>query len=584
MYQYYARQQGFSLVEAIIVSALSVLVFVALFAAFQHSLKLSTYSRIKLSALSVANERMEYFRSLPYTDVGTVSGIPSGTIPQNSVISLNGINFQERVLVEYVDDEADGLGALDSNGIVSDYKRLKLEYTWTIGADTNRIELVSNIVPRSVETTAGGGTVRINVLNSDSTLLPGASVRLINNTVGPIDVTKFTDASGAALFSGAPAGSDYEVVVTASIGGHDYSTAQTYQATLANPNPIVSPFAVLEADVSTLTFQIGELSDLNIYTRSAISEGSSVEEFTNLLAVDSSTAVEAVGGKLVLQNTVGVYETNGTAYLGPIAPAPLLEWQTLRVAATLPTNTSHQVQFFTGVVGGPYTLIPNSDLPGNTIGFTDTIVDITQLDPTMYPSVFVGITLRTTNTSVTPALDEIGVYYRKSETGLGVAFDIRGDKTIGTDSGSSPIYKYTNSLITNGSGEITISDLEFDAYTLSGFGGRDIASACPDHPFVQPAGVDSELELVLVGNAASTLRVSVTDSLGRVIPGASVNLTRSGYGVTVLTNSCGQAFFTGGVSDNNDYTIAVTATGYNSESISAFEIAGDTKTSITLTE
>jgi len=73
---------------------------------------------------------MEYFRSLPYNDVGVIAGFPAGTIPQNSTLNLNGINFSERVLVEYVDDDADGSTGADTNGIILDYKQIKLEYEW----------------------------------------------------------------------------------------------------------------------------------------------------------------------------------------------------------------------------------------------------------------------------------------------------------------------------------------------------------------------------------------------------------------------------------------------------------------------
>jgi len=91
MFNSSSSKKGFSLVEAIIVAALATIVFGALFSSFQYSLKLVNNSRAKLSALSVANDRMEYFRSLPYDSVGVVAGYPTGTIPQNSTTTLNGI-------------------------------------------------------------------------------------------------------------------------------------------------------------------------------------------------------------------------------------------------------------------------------------------------------------------------------------------------------------------------------------------------------------------------------------------------------------------------------------------------------------
>jgi len=578
------KNAGFTLVELIIVSALSVIIFGALFGSLKYSLDLVSASRAKLSALAVANDRMEYFRSLPYNDIGTILGIPPGTIPQNSTTSLNGIEFTEKVLVEYVDDAADGQGAADANGIPSDYKRVKLMYTWEIRGETYNIISVSDIMPRSVETTAGGGTVRINVIDANSALLQGATVRLFNDGLVPqIDVTRVTDASGAALFSGAPAGSDYQVEVTANIGGHVYSTDKTYIATTSNPNPLVAPFSVLESDVSTLTFQISELSDLDIVTRSVVNENVFQETFADLLAVASSSQV-AAGGDLVLMDNFGVYETSGFAYLGPITPTPLQAWQVVRVAADIPANTLYRVQFYTGATPGPFTLIPDGDLPGNATGFSDTIFDISALDPITYPTIYVGITLETTNSSVTPELDEVSVFYRESENVLSnTAFSIRGNKIIGTDAAMQPIYKYSVSTSTDASGELTVVDLESDTYTLN-FGGYDIARSCPAHPYVHRGGEHGKTELLLVADTANTVRVSVFDTLGRAIPGAAVHITRAGYNTTILTDVCGQAFFTGGVTPDSDYTIGVSATGYVSYNASSFTVGGDTVTTVILSQ
>lgn len=125
-------------------------------------------------------------------------------------------------------------------------------------------------------------------------------------------MTQFTDASGAALFN-VPADSGYQVEVTANLFGEQYSTDATYEATTSNPNPVVAPFTVLESDVSTLTFQIGELSDLTIKTYSDVTEGQFNETFDDLLAVASSSGVVG-NGDLELFDTAGVYETSGYVF------------------------------------------------------------------------------------------------------------------------------------------------------------------------------------------------------------------------------------------------------------------------------
>lgn len=585
MYASVKNKQGFSLVEVIIVSALSAAIFGALLGSFFYTLRVVNLSEAKLSAQSLANDRMEFFRSLPYDDVGTIAGIPSGTIPQNSTTSLNGIEFAERVLVEYVDDNADGFGPADSNGILSDYKRLKLEYTWEIRGQVGSIALISNIVPRSIETTAGGGSVRINVIDSESNLLPGAEVRLFNTTGVPIDVSRFTDATGAALFSGAPAASNYEVVVTADISGSQYSSARTYQATTTNPTPAVAPFSVLEADISTLTFQIGELSDLSITTLSDIAEGSLIEPFTDLSAVASSSDVAAFGGDLQLENTLGVYASNGVAYLGPIAPSPLLSWESLTVSGDNALFGSYRVQLFTSLAPmGPFTLIPDGDMPGNSIGFSDILTDISDLDAGTYPSIYVGVSLETTDTSSTPEVNEVAVYYRQDQTVLpSVDLSVTGNKVIGTSTSSSPIYKVSTTTTADSSGEIDLTDVEFDTYTFA-VAGYDIATACGGYPFLQRAGFDGESALVLVGDQADTLRVEVLDTSGRYIPGVTVNLNRAGYDVSIDTNTCGQAFFSGGVGSFNDYQLVVSAIGYTSEVVDPLEIIDDVKLVVVLSE
>ncbi len=586
MMKYHTQQSGFSFVEAIVVAALSALIFGALFSSFQYSLQLVNNSRAKLTAQSVANDRMEYFRSLPYDEVGVVAGFPAGLIPQTSTTTLNGIVFAERVRVDYVDDDADGVGILDSNAITTDYKQVRLEYVWWIGNATSSIVLISNIVPRSIETNVGGGTARINVLDADSTLLPGATVRLFgSSSTFPYDVTNITDATGAAIFA-VPADSGYSVEVSANISGNQYSFDGTYEATTTNPNPSSAPFAVLESDVSTVTFQIGELSDLDITAYSTIIEGSVVEEFSDLSGVASSTDVDTALNSLVLADTLGVYRNYGAAYLNTILPPSLLGWEAVRVAVDLPSvDTTHLVQFFTGSSTSSYTLIPDGDLPGNSVGFVQSVIDISTLDISTYPEIVIGLTLQTSDTSETPAIEEVLVFYRESESPRASAtLDITSTKTIGTSSSSAPIYKYTNTITTDGSGSVDLSDMEFGEYTLRPVGSFDIAMSCPGHPIVHQAGEETDVEVVLVSNALTTLRVHVVDGLGRSIPGVDVNLSRAGYDVTLQTNSCGQVFFTGGVSDNSDYTLTSSATGYSDDIQSSFAVSGDTVVSVTLME
>ncbi len=580
----HTNRSGFSFIEALIVAAVGVTIFAGLFGTFTYTFELFAHAKAKTTAVTIANQKMEYFRSLPYSEVGTIAGIPPGTIPQHSSTTMNKIVFDERVLVEYVDDPADGLltaTTTDSNGIPADYKRAKIEISWTLKGQTRSIFLTSNIVPRSIETTDGGGTVRVNVLDADSTPLVGAFVQLVNNTTTTtIDVTKSTDSSGAALFSGAPAASNYEVIVTAP----GYSTDRTYQATTSNPNPITAPFAVLEADISTVTFQIGELSDMDITTYSTVTDSESREEFFGAGQVASSTGTEVASGVLRLAQTAGVYTSFGEAVLLPVTPSPLEAWGALTLAAATPSGTSYKVQVGT-VSSSTFTLVPDSDLPGNSTGFSESLIDISTIDAGTYPALAVRFQFETTDTSASPSIDEIAFYYREAATvRSGVALSLRGNKVIGSTLAAAPIYKTTLLGTTDGSGELSFSDVEFDVYAVTIPGGLVVSSACPAVPLPHQAGIPSSLTLVLRNYVQPSLRTTVLTASGEPIPGASVTLSRSGFSETASTNLCGQTFMFSGVVMQSDYSLTVSKPGFTTQNLSTVEVATTSDITITLEE
>jgi hypothetical protein len=580
----HTKQSGLLFIELIIVSAISVIIFGALFLAFQFTLELVATTRTKLSATSLANERMEFFRSLPYVDVGTQTGIISGPVANNQVLTLNGIEFTERIVIDYVDGLGDGVGAADLNGITNDYKRVKLSYTWEVNQRLRELSIVSDIMPRGIETDVGGGSIRINVLDPLFQPLPGATVEISNaSATAPLFESRVSNLSGEVLLSAVPADSDYELRVTGPISGVDYSVDSTYLVTAENVTPVRAPFAVTEGGISTLTFTIGELSDLDLQIYSSLITSSTTELFTDQSGIASSTGSTTVqAGELRLDDTSGVYELGGMIFLNAATPATLERWELIRVDADVPINTDYQIQVYTGDAVTGYTLVPDSEMPGNSAGFTDTLINVQDVDAVLYPSLVVGVSLSTTDTAVTPSVSEVAVYWRSNSSAhTGLTLDVQGDKIIGARSDSSVIYKTISTVTLNGAGSVSLPDTEFDWYTLSLASGLDVAMACPAYPILHQAGVDSLTELVYVVDAEDTLRVVVQDSLGRAIPGAAVQLELGVYDETQTTGACGQIFFTGGLTEA-DYELTVSSPGYSTQVIDPQSIAGDTLVVITL--
>lgn len=575
------QQSGFSLVEVVVVSAVALMVFGGLFASIQFSLDLVGNARARLSAVSLANDRLEAIRSLSYSAIGTVAGFPAGLIPQTSTTSLNGIEFQERVIIEYVDDPADTdpITGLDSNGITTDYKRVKVEYSWSLRGATSSVFLTSNIAPRSIETNVGGGTARINVRDATSSPLPGIVVRLTNDTgTTTYDVTRFTNATGEALFV-APAAASYEVQVGGSFG---YTLDRTYAPTTTLPVPSSPPFAILEADVSTLFFQIDRVSNIGVEVVSDWQWQQWRETFVSTTTFATSSDVTVSGGKLqLLPVGGGIYSAMGTVQLVNLNPAAIAQWETATLAATTPAGTSYRIQFYTGTT--PATLIPDVDLPGNSIGFTSNQIDLSTLAVSSYPNLTVGIILETSDSVLTPQIDEVSIFYTEmTNLALGEVVTLRNNKTIGFDAATAPIYKFSTSAVTDGSGSISVREVEWGEYEIA-VAGHDVAQTCPNYPFTVSPGSSATATISIVPDRTHTFRLLVVDPYGQPYPGSLVTLQRPGFSSTATTSPCGQVFFSEpGLITGSDYTVEIATVGYADITLNPVAITGDTYDTVTL--
>jgi len=576
-------QSGFSLVEILVVIALTVTIFVAVFTALQYSLQLIANSQARMSAMSLATNRIEFLRSLSYYDVGTVGGPVFGSIPNTSLLTLNGITFTENVRVHFVLDPADDAGG---DPIINDYKKVEVEIEWTIHGVTDSVVFTSNIVPVSVESAEGYGAVKVEVRDESTGLpMPGATVRITNDTTFPTtDFEVITGASGVALVA-VLAGSDYHASATAP----GYSADMTYRVTGANPNPSPNSFLVLEALIADRPFRIGELSDIGMAVYSDITDVAVTESFIDSsgIAVNTDVAVNVVNETLELAGAPGSYVASGNAQLLRILPASLERWETAVIVGDAPVGTQYSVQFYTGDCAVSCVLVNDTDLPGNSSGLTDRFIDLSNLDVNGYPDITVQINLQG-DTVETPSVDDVAIYYRSTETPrVGTDLDIHGDKIIGTPD----VYKASTTVTTDVSGEVAMTDIEFDQYTIASpltptrvCGDVTVDEAVLDVNFTHQPGVNTGLELVLEATPSHTLRSIVYTDTGLPLPGATVLLERSGFSESVTTDSCGQAFIANTDGAEADYTVTVSRAGYADVVNNDFSIDGDTRLRVIVNE
>jgi prepilin-type N-terminal cleavage/methylation domain-containing protein len=259
------KNSGFTLIEALI-SLLIISIFViGTYQLIIFSLKITADNKLRLAAVTIADQKIELVRNLPYNDVGTTQGMVHGVIADNETLIHNNGTFFINTLVQYIDDPFDGTSSSSPKDLLAnDYKQVRIRVRWTGPFGTKNVTAFTKVVPRGIESNLSGGILIINVFNARGIGVEGANVAIKNTSVNPIiDFSTETDASGNLIFPGAPTSTEgYEITVTKS----GYSTSSTSPRTVVNPNPTIPNATVLKEQITEIGFAIDLLSNLKIKT------------------------------------------------------------------------------------------------------------------------------------------------------------------------------------------------------------------------------------------------------------------------------------------------------------------------------
>jgi len=579
---FYTRSgsRGVTLIDTVVASGLMLLVFTGIVGVFRLSVDVVSNNKARAGAIALADERMEYIRSLSYSSIGTVGGIPAGTIPQSESVSLNGISYTRRVLIQYGDDPLDGLGASDTNSIPQDYKLAKVEIAWSSRTGARSIQLVTRIEPpNGIETacppSAPCGTLTVNVLNAASQPVASAEVHIVNTSTTPvIDITTFTNTSGVVSFVGAPVASNYQITATKS----GYSTDQTYNIS----NPMLGPQNVVANQTTSVTLRIDLLSSMTINTYS-LTTNNWTDSFTDESKINPVTSyyIEIAGNQARFE---GNQPWTGPASLRSqtITPVALSRWGVFSWNDTRPslTTITYHVYYQNGESAAP---VPDSALPGNSTGFsTGTSVDLSVIPADLYPSLILEAYLVAQDPNApSPSIQDWSLTYQSGQ-GIAIPFTMQGDPELGKKISYGPpvVYKYSQLLTTNSSGTLSIPTIEWDTYamTVAASTGYDIASSCQPQPIVLAPNTAVTTQLYLSPHTSNSLLVDVKNSAGMYLAGAAVRVTKGGsYDKTITTDACGQAFF--GSLTNGNYSVTVSKAGYQTYGPSDINVSGASRSS-----
>lgn len=559
--------RGVSLIDVVVGTSLLVIVFLTLFGLLHASLVLSILIKNEATATAVANSQMEYLRSLPYDSVGTIGGIPSGKVPQNSTTTEDGVAYGVRTFIDYYNNTADDTGGTpDPPGDTADYKRLKVSVTYPAGTSRQQITLVSTYSPPGIENPVGGGTLQILAVNSVGAPVPGATVTVVNASTTPtVNLTTFSDSTGTVSLPGAATSTQYVVTVTKS----GYSTAQTYARDSNNQNPTPGYLTVVNNQTTSATFAIDMLGQLTLKTLSPIATSTFNDAFTDASELVSQTNTVSGAGTLSLSGGTGNYPPSGSAVSTTTAPAYLSIWGVASTTTVVPAGTTAVFH----VLAASGALLPDSVLAGNAAGFTGP-VNLFGISTSTYPALALSANLTTNSVNTTPALTGWSLSYQVGPTPIpNVSFTLTGAKTIGTTGTGAAIYKTIVSDTTKSNGVDTLP-LEWDLYSLA-VPSYDVEDACGAPPFALPAGASLGESLILGPSTNNSMLVTVTDGTGNIVPGATVTLSRTGYSMTVTSSLCGNAYF-GSLGPTNDYSVTIAKVGYATTTTTGITVDGHT--------
>lgn len=252
--------KGQSYIDLLITIAVLSILGLTIFRISALSYELISYSRARITARHLAQEKLEIIRNLPYSQIGTIGGIPSGSLPQIENTQINGISFTSRTSIIYIDDPFDQVAPTDTNP--ADYKRVRVEVTWggIATSSKNPITLTTD-VSAGVVIEGEGGVLKVLVFDATGNPLPDATVRIISSGITPaVDTSPQTDPNGQVSLPGATeCVACYRITVTKD----GYSTERTYSINEI-ANPLKQDQGVFPDEVTQISFAIDRLSTINV--------------------------------------------------------------------------------------------------------------------------------------------------------------------------------------------------------------------------------------------------------------------------------------------------------------------------------
>lgn len=257
---------GFTLIEVLVAVTVFAAIAVSMNQGFVVVQKVARLSRLKVTAVALANEQVEIARNLSFADVGIVQGIPSGKIPREQTLTRGGIVWRVVTTVRNIDDAFDGtVVGSPPDATPADYKLVDVVVSCPTCLTFPPVSLTTIVAVKGGASVTGTGVLTITVLDATGRPVPGAQAHVENTAVSPtINLEETTDDSGLLTLIGAPPSvAAYAITVTK----EGYSTDRTYPpGDPVNPNPTKPHATVVAGAITRVSFAIDRVSTLTVRT------------------------------------------------------------------------------------------------------------------------------------------------------------------------------------------------------------------------------------------------------------------------------------------------------------------------------
>jgi len=263
------NKSGFTLIEAMVLLFIFSIITLTFYQVLSLGTRYIVFSKSRLGAIALANEKMEIARNLSYDNVGIYGGACAGAIPQDEDIEENGRVYHVHTLAAYIDDPYDGtLGGSPNDENYKDYKLVKITVSWNNGgSDVGSVYLLARFVPPGLEAaTFGDGILSINIFSDQEggVGVPQATVRITNSDLG-FDETRQTDDSGNTMIVGVKESiKKYQISVSKS-GYETVNTFPPYPDT--EYNPVDTHASVVAGTLNLANIALNKTADLKIITQ-----------------------------------------------------------------------------------------------------------------------------------------------------------------------------------------------------------------------------------------------------------------------------------------------------------------------------